>query len=169
MRVCVGPTRFARQPPMKARLLIVAVLGTLLSGGAAAVVGAFRVGGASAQPRASAALGKPRTETFTVGGSCSGGETCPTSVSLLAEIDSSSDLKVVYTAPAAHCSDVAVKLFRDGAPDGMTPFVSPSGTSARTTVSWPNTGKSYELGYEGLGKVGGCNGGNLVLWGESSR
>ena len=27
----------------------------------------------------------------------------------------------------------------------------------------------HELGYEGLGKVGGCNGGNLVLWGESSR
>ncbi len=112
-----------------------------------------------------ASSGGASTATFGVGGSCTGGEICPTTPSDLGSITAGSDLTVVYTAPSAHCSDVAVKLFEDGHPVGETPFVSPAQTSASVLVPWTNDGVAHELAFEGVGRVGGCNGGNLVSWG----
>ncbi len=106
----------------------------------------------------------PRGPISPVGGSCPGGETCPTDASPLGTVASHSPLKVIYTAPSSHCSDVAVKIFEDGHQVGITGFASPSQSSASVSVPWPTNGTPHELGFEGLGKVGGCNAGSLVLW-----
>ena len=80
---------------------------------------------------------------------------------------SSSPLTVVFTLNAVHCSNVAVKLFVDGAASVTTPFSDPGKNTEKAVVPWPNDGKAHVLGYEGFGEVGGCNQGNLITWSGS--
>ena len=105
-----------------------------------------------------------KTVVFPVGGSCVSGEICPIAPVKLATFRSASNLTVVYTAPSGHCSDVAVRVFIGRRHVATTPFVSPSAASARVKVPWPRDGKRHTLGFEGVGKVGGCNVGILASW-----
>jgi hypothetical protein len=94
------------------------------------------------------------------------GETCMP-MSTAQSFISSSPLTVVFTLDAVHCSNVAVKLFVDGAASVTTPFSDPGKNTEKAVVPWPNDGKAHVLGYEGFGEVGGCNEGNLITWSGS--
>ncbi len=118
----------------------------------------------------SAAAGTPaKTVVFPVGGTCASGEICPIARVKLATFRSASNLTVVYTAPVGHCSDVAVRVFVGRRHVATTPFVSPSASSATVKVPWPKDGKRHTLGFEGVGKVGGCNVGILASWAGTLR
>jgi hypothetical protein len=124
----------------------------------------FSVGEALAgvSPRAA----RTKTESFALsGGPCeTGGQICPTTPTTLTTLASYSNLKVVFTLDAIHCSDVAVVLFVDGHQTVTTPFAPPGVSTESATVPWPKGGGDHTLGYEGEGKVGGCNSGALVTW-----
>jgi hypothetical protein len=104
------------------------------------------------------------TAGFGVGGSCSGGQLCPASPADAGYVASYSDLTAVFSTSSAHCSDMALRIFDDGNLVATTPFAGPGKSTTSVKVPWPNNGSSHALGYEGEGRVGGCNVGNLVQW-----
>jgi hypothetical protein len=71
-------------------------------------------------------------------------------------------LDVQYTAPPAHCSDVRVLFFLDGAPVGATAFTKPTGTVHTRLQLKKSSGR---LSFDAEGREGGCNTGLLSGWG----
>jgi hypothetical protein len=116
-----------------------------------------------------AGAGATTSTTFTVPlTNCPGtGQLCPP-VRTVGSFTSSRPLVVEFTAGGNHCSGVALRLFVGRRHVKTTPFTDANGTTS-AVVPWPRDGRAHRLGYEALGRTGGCNAGALISWDGAIR
>ena len=72
---------------------------------------------------------------------------------------------VRYTPATGHCSSLRVHVLLGGNEIGVTDFVEPTESTVLERFRAPIRRGSVVLGYQGEGRIGGCNSGQLGGWG----
>lgn len=72
-------------------------------------------------------------------------------------------LKVRYTAPATHCSDIRIHVFLDGQENAATERLKPGDASNWLDLGAVSSG-AHLVQCEAEGFVGGCNAGTFSSW-----
>ncbi len=103
-----------------------------------------------------------------VSGSCApdGGQRCAAGRRVQIQVLGRSDVTVAFNAASSHCSDVQLELSIPGHGTYTTGFTSPGGSTAPVDFGILDAG-TYNMTVTAIGRLGGCNVGNLVSWAGS--